>query len=154
MSRILDEPSSATGNKTKVESVRLGRLKYLMRNMLRSFLVGCLGGGYMNTCTVHWLPLYCTVCTVSVTSFRLVAPPFPSAISWTRVPGGWWWVGGGCVNLFKWSALPGQGPKPTNNTKIESDLCSCRKILSKIIAKLKESRLEYDNINQWYSITV
>ena len=36
-------------NKTKDERDRLGRLKYLMRNRLRSFLRGCLGCGCVYT---------------------------------------------------------------------------------------------------------
>ena len=41
-------------NKTKVKSDRLGRLKYLMRNRLRSFLGGCLGDGCVYACIVPW----------------------------------------------------------------------------------------------------
>ena len=33
--------------RTKVESDRLGHLRYLMGNRSRSFLGGCLGGGYV-----------------------------------------------------------------------------------------------------------
>ena len=45
-------PDSFKNNKTKVKSDRLGRLKYLMRNRLRSFLGGCVEGGCVYTCTV------------------------------------------------------------------------------------------------------
>ena len=68
-------------NKTKVESDRLGSLKYLMRNMSRSFLGGAA------VCThVLYTDCHCTVQSVQYISITTKRPFHELEF----LVGGWW----------------------------------------------------------------